>query len=283
MAARPRTLPAALAPVLVGTALAIHDDEFAALAFIAALLGALFIQVGTNLANDYSDARRGADTEDRLGPVRVTAGGLVPPKQVLVATYVSFGLAVLVGIYLIAKAGPIVLAIGAASIAAGVLYTGGPRPYGYEGLGEFFVFTFFGIVAVTGTYFVQAETLEWEAFAFAVPVGLMATAILIVNNVRDMDTDRRAGKRTLAVRMGRERTRAFYVVTVALAYVVAIVMAIVWSPWVLLPLLSIPLAVKVIELVREHVDGPTLNEALGRTGQVQLVFCVLLSAGILLA
>jgi 1,4-dihydroxy-2-naphthoate octaprenyltransferase len=283
MAARPRTLPAALAPVLVGTALAIHDDQFAALAFVAALLGALLIQVGTNLANDYSDARRGADTEDRLGPVRVTAGGLVPPRQVLIATYVTFGLAVLVGIYLIVKAGPIVLAIGAASIAAGVLYTGGPRPYGYEGLGELFVFTFFGIVAVTGTYFVQAEDLEWEAFAFAVPVGLMATAILIVNNVRDMDTDRRAGKRTLAVRLGRERTRTFYVVTVGGAYLCAVVMAIVWSPWVLLPLLSVPLALKVIALVREHVDGPTLNEALGRTGRVQLVFCVLLSAGILLA
>lgn len=283
MAARPRTLPAALAPVLVGTALAIHDDEFAALAFVAALLGALFIQVGTNLANDYSDARRGADTEDRLGPVRVTAGGLVPPRQVLIATYVSFGLAVLVGLYLVAVAGPVILLIGAASIAAGVLYTGGPRPYGYEGLGEVFVFTFFGIVAVTGTYFVQAERLEWEAFAFAVPVGLMATAILIVNNVRDMDTDRRAGKRTLAVRLGRERTRAFYVITVGLAYLVAIVMAIVWSVWVLLPMLSVPLALGVIRLVREHVDGPTLNEALGKTGMVQLVFCVLLSAGILLA
>jgi 1,4-dihydroxy-2-naphthoate polyprenyltransferase len=283
MAARPRTLPAAVAPVLVGTALAIHDDRFRALAFVAALLGAMFIQVGTNLSNDYSDARRGADTEDRLGPVRVTAGGLVPPRQVLVATYVTFGLAVLVGLYLVAVAGPEVLLIGTASILAGVLYTGGPRPYGYEGLGEVFVFTFFGIVAVTGTYYVQAEELPWEAFAFAVPVGLLATAVLIVNNVRDLDTDRRAGKRTLAVRLGRERTRAFYVVTVLGAYLVAVVMAVVWSPWVLLALLSLPPAVAVIRLVRGHTDGPTLNEALGRTGLVQLVFCVLLSAGILLA
>ncbi|HEY3020807.1 MAG TPA: 1,4-dihydroxy-2-naphthoate octaprenyltransferase, partial [Solirubrobacteraceae bacterium] len=142
MAARVRTLPAAVAPVLVGTALAIHDGEFDGLAFACALLGALFIQVGTNLSNDYSDARRGADTEDRLGPVRVTAGGLVPPRQVLVATYLSFGAAVLCGIYLIAVAGPVLLLIGAASILAGVLYTGGPRPYGYEGLGELFVFLF---------------------------------------------------------------------------------------------------------------------------------------------
>ena len=283
MAARPRTLPAAVAPVLVGTALAIHDDAFAALAFVAALLGAILIQVGTNLSNDYSDARRGADTEERLGPVRVTAGGLVPPRQVLVATYVTFGLAVLVGLYLVAVAGPEVLLIGAASILAGVLYTGGPRPYGYEGLGEVFVFTFFGIVAVAGTYYVQAEELPWEAFVFAVPVGLLATAILVVNNVRDLETDRRAGKRTLAVRLGRERTRTLYVLIVGGAYTVLAVMAIVWSPWVLLPLLSLPLAIAVVKLVREHADGPTLNEALARTGMVQLVFCVLLSGGILLA
>src|SRR5438046_2626699 len=207
MAARLRTLPAAIAPVLVGTSLAGTEGTFRAGAFVAALLGAIFIQVGTNLSNDYSDARRGADTEDRLGPVRVTAGGLVPPKQVLIATYVAFGLAVLVGIYLIVTAGWQLLLVGIASILAGVLYTGGPRPYGYEGLGEVFVFLFFGVVAVTGTFFAQREELTWESFVLAVPVGLLATAILMVNNVRDMDTDRRAGKRTLAVRLGRPRAR----------------------------------------------------------------------------
>ncbi|MDP4673459.1 MAG: 1,4-dihydroxy-2-naphthoate polyprenyltransferase, partial [Solirubrobacteraceae bacterium] len=186
IAARPRTLPAAVAPVLVGTALAWTVGPLDWIAFVAAALGALFIQVGTNLSNDYSDARRGADTEERLGPVRVTAGGLVPPKQVLFATYASFGMAVLCGIYLIIIAGPILLLIGAASILAGVLYTGGPRPYGYEGFGELFVFTFFGIVAVTGSYFVQRQALEWEAFVLAVPVGLLASAILVVNNVRDL-------------------------------------------------------------------------------------------------
>ena len=282
MASRPRTLPAAVAPVLVGTALAIQDGQFDAFAFIFALLGALFIQVGTNLSNDYSDARRGADTEDRLGPVRVTAGGLVPPRQVLVATYVSFGLAVLCGVYLIIVAGWVLLAIGAASILAGVLYTGGPRPYGYEGLGELFVFLFFGIVAVTGSYYVQTQDLPWEAFALAVPVGLNASAILVVNNVRDLETDRRAGKRTLAVRLGRERARMLYVAMLALAYLTALVPWIAGSlsAWLALCWLSLPLAVRAARIVRTRVDGPSLNAALAGTGMLQLVFCVLLAAGI---
>jgi 1,4-dihydroxy-2-naphthoate polyprenyltransferase len=283
MAARPRTLPAAVAPVLVGTALAATEDTFKVLTFLAALLGALFIQVGTNLSNDYSDARRGADTEDRLGPVRVTAGGLVPPRQVLVATYVAFALAVLAGSYLIATAGWELLLVGAASILAGVLYTGGPRPYGYEGLGEVFVFLFFGVVAVAGSYYAQGERLEWQALVLAVPVGLLASAILVVNNVRDLETDRRAGKRTLAVRMGRERTRVLYVVMVAGAFVTA---QLPWvldslSPWLLLSLLAVPLAVPVIRTVRTRTDGPALNGALGGTGKLQLAFCLLLSAGIL--
>jgi 1,4-dihydroxy-2-naphthoate polyprenyltransferase len=272
-----------VAPVLVGTALAATQGTFKPLTFVAAMLGALFIQVGTNLSNDYSDARRGADTEDRLGPVRVTAGGLVPPRQVLVATYVTFALAVLVGLYLVYVAGPELLLVGGASILAGVLYTGGPRPYGYEGLGEVFVFTFFGLVAVAGSYYVQAEELPWEAFAFAVPVGLLAAAILVVNNVRDLETDRRAGKRTLAVRLGRPRTRTLFGLMVYAAYVVVVAMGIAWSPWALIPLVSVPLAVGLVRLVRTHADGPTLNEALGRTGLLQLGFCVLLSAGILLA
>jgi 1,4-dihydroxy-2-naphthoate octaprenyltransferase len=285
MAARPRTLPAAVAPVLVGTALAGFAHVFHPLRFVAALLSAIFIQVGTNLSNDYSDARRGADTEDRLGPVRVTAGGLVPPKQVLIATYVSFGLAVLFGAYLIAVAGWQLLLVGAASILAGVLYTGGPRPYGYEGLGEVFVFTFFGIVAVAGSYFVQTKHLDWEAFALAVPVGLLASAILVVNNFRDLDTDRRAGKRTLAVRLGRERTRTLFVVMVYGAYLLT---PITWlfgplEAWVLLPWLTLPIAAPVVRLVRNHTDGASLNEALARTGMLQLAFCVLLSAGLLLS
>ncbi len=278
-----RTLPAAIAPVLVGTSLALGDGTFHPLAFVAALLGAILIQVGTNLSNDYSDARRGADTDDRLGPVRVTAGGLVPPRQVLIATAVSFGLAVLCGIYLIVVAGWVLLAIGAASIIAGILYTGGPRPYGYEGLGELFVFLFFGVVAVTGSYYVQIQHLTWQAFVASVPVGLIAAGILIVNNVRDIDTDRRANKRTLAVRMGRERTRVFYAVVLATAYVALIPLVFGLTAWVLLPLLSIPLALRLVALVRRRTDGPSLNGALARTGMLQLVFCLLLSAGILLS
>jgi 1,4-dihydroxy-2-naphthoate octaprenyltransferase len=281
MAARPRTLPAAVAPVLVGTSLAGFAHVFHPLRFAAALLSALFIQVGTNLSNDYSDARRGADAEDRLGPVRVTAGGLVPPRQVLIATYVSFGLAVLFGIYLIAVAGWELLLVGAASILAGVAYTGGPRPYGYEGLGEVFVFLFFGIVAVAGSFFVQVEKLTWEAFALAVPVGLLAAAILVVNNVRDIDTDRRAGKRTLAVRLGRRQARTLYSAMLLVAYVALIPVVFPLSAWVLIPWLTLPLAARLARTVRAHVDGPTLNAALAQTGMLQLVFCVLLSAGIL--
>ncbi len=283
MAARLRTLPAAIAPVLVGTSLALGAGHFEALAFVAALLGAMFIQVGTNLSNDYSDARRGADTEDRLGPVRVTAGGLVPPGQVLVATYVTFGLACACGIYLIAVAGWELLAVGAASILAGVLYTGGPRPYGYEGLGELFVFLFFGIVAVTGSYFVQVQQLPWQAFVCAVPVGLLASAILVVNNVRDLETDRRAGKRTLAVRLGRERTRLLYAAMLGGAFVCAPLPWLLGSmeAWLLLPWLTIPLALALIRVVRSRTDGPALNGALARTGLLQLLFCVLFSAGIL--
>jgi 1,4-dihydroxy-2-naphthoate polyprenyltransferase len=282
MAARLRTLPAAVAPVLVGTSLALGAGTFHPLAFAAALFGAIFIQVGTNLSNDYSDARRGADTEDRLGPVRVTAGGLVPPTQVLIATYATFGLAVLCGAYLVAVAGPELIAVGAASILAGVLYTGGPRPYGYEGLGEVFVFLFFGIVAVAGSYFVQVQQLPWQAFGCAVPVGLLASAILVVNNVRDIDTDRRAGKRTLAVRLGRERTRGLYTAMVGGAFVsLPVLWALGMSAWLLLSWATIPLAATLVKTVRTRVDGPSLNGALAKTGMLQLLFCVLLSAGIL--
>ncbi len=285
MAARLRTLPAAVAPVLVGTALAGYLHVFHPLRFAAALIGAMFIQIGTNLSNDYSDARRGADTEDRLGPVRVTAGGLVPLRQVLIATYLTFGVAVLAGVYLIVVAGWQLLLVGAASILAGVLYTGGPRPYGYEGLGELFVFLFFGIVAVAGSFFVQVRHLDWEAFALAVPVGLIAAGLLVVNNVRDIDTDRRAGKRTLAVRLGRARTRVLFAVIIFLAYLLT---PVTWifgplTAWLLLPWLTLPLAARVVAIVRQRVDGASLNGALARTGMLQLIFCALLAAGLLLS
>jgi 1,4-dihydroxy-2-naphthoate octaprenyltransferase len=285
LAARPRTLPAAVAPVLVGTSLAISEDEFRPPAFVAALVGSVFIQIGTNLSNDYSDARRGADTEDRLGPVRVTAGGLMPPRRVLVGTYVAFAIAVAAGIYLAAVAGWELLLVGAVSIAAGVLYTGGPRPYGYAGLGELFVFLFFGIVAVNGSYYVQTEELSWEALALSIPVGLLAAAILVVNNVRDIDTDRRAGKRTLAVKLGRGQARRLFAAMVALALAIP---PVIWlagglSAWLLLALAAVPLALPLVRTVSTRTDGPALNGALAGTGLLLAAFSLLLSAAVLLS
>jgi 1,4-dihydroxy-2-naphthoate octaprenyltransferase len=285
LAARPRTLPAAIAPVVVGTSLALTEDVFRPLAFAAALVGSVFIQIGTNLSNDYSDARRGADTEDRLGPVRVTAGGLLPPRRVLVGTYLAFGIAVLAGAYLAAVAGWELLVVGAASIGAGVLYTGGPRPYGYEGLGELFVFLFFGVVAVVGSYYVQTEELVWEAFALSVPVGLLAAAILVVNNVRDIDTDRRAGKRTLAVKLGRERARLLFAWMLAVAFAAPLAVAAAGglSWWLALTALAWPLALPLVRTVRTRTDGPALNDALAATGRLLAAFSLLLAAGVLLS
>ncbi len=283
LAARLRTLPAAAAPVFVGTSVALADDVFDVWRFLCALFGALFIQIGTNLANDYSDARRGADTEDRLGPVRVTAGGLIPPRHVLYGIWASFGIAVLFGTYLIATAGWELLVIGVASIIAGVLYTGGPRPYGYAGMGELFVFLFFGVVAVAGSAFVQLEEWPLVAILASIPVGALASAVLVVNNVRDRETDARVGKRTLAVRLGPDRGRDLYTAMIVVAYASTILIAVAHkSAWPLLALASFPLAIKWNNVVRHHHDGPTLNGALAGTAQLELAFCVLLAAGILL-
>ncbi len=309
MAARPRTLPAAIAPVLVGSAaawwasndacgsvadgiagdpgyvLVFCDPVFRWGAFVAALVGSILIQIGTNLANDYSDAKRGADTADRLGPVRVTSSGLVAPRRVLYATWLAFAGAAVAGVYLATVAGPVILAVGVASIAAGVLYTGGPRPYGYAGMGELFVFLFFGLVAVNGSYFVQLEELDWLPFALSIPIGFLSTVILVVNNVRDIDTDRRAGKRTLAVRLGRERTRRLYAVLVGGAFaVLPIGLAAAGGPgWALLALLAAPLANKPVRAVFGATDGPTLNAALAQSGALLAAFSVLLSVGLLIA
>jgi len=286
MAARPRTLPAAVAPVLVGSAAAAEAvDGFRWGAFVAALAGSIFIQIGTNLANDYSDARRGADTEDRLGPVRVTSAGLVAPRRVLYATWVAFGIAVAAGVYLATVAGPVILAVGAVSIAAGVLYTGGPRPYGYAGLGELFVFLFFGVVAVNGSYYVQLEELDGLPFGLSVSVGLLATAILVVNNVRDIDTDRRAGKRTLAVRLGRDRARSLYVAMTGAAFAVLPLTLLLTggTAWALLGLASAPLVVRPARAVLTRTDGPALNGALAGTGALLGAFSLLLAAGLLIA
>jgi 1,4-dihydroxy-2-naphthoate polyprenyltransferase len=287
MAARPRTLPAAVAPVLVGTAAAVEwVGELPRLGgFLAALVGSIFIQIGTNLANDYSDAKRGADTADRLGPVRVTSAGLVAPRRVLVATYVAFAIAVACGLYLAALAGPVILLIGAVSIAAGVLYTGGPRPYGYAGLGEVFVFLFFGLVAVNGSYYVQLEELDVLPLGLSISIGFLATAILVVNNVRDMETDRRAGKTTLAVRMGRRNAVAVYRLLVLGAFAV-LPIALLAGEGSMLPLVglaALPLTIPPLRTVANRADGPALNGALAATGAVLGAFSLLVSAGLLLA
>ncbi|MET0306079.1 MAG: 1,4-dihydroxy-2-naphthoate polyprenyltransferase [Solirubrobacterales bacterium] len=287
MAARPRTLPAAIAPVLVGTAAAV--EWFGSLprvgAFVAALLGSIFIQIGTNLANDYSDAKRGADTVDRLGPVRVTSAGLVTPQRVLVATWIAFAVAVACGIYLTAVAGIVILLIGIVSIAAGVLYTGGPRPYGYAGLGEVFVFLFFGLVAVNGSYYVQVEQLDALPLGLSISLGFLATAILVVNNVRDVETDRRAGKMTMAVRLGRHNAVVLYRLLVLGAFLV-LPITLVGADVSLLPLLgllALPLAIKPLRTMSNRTDGPSLNAALAGTGALLGVFSLLVSAGLLLA
>ncbi len=287
MAARPRTLPAAIAPVLVGTAAAVESagDLPRVGAFLAALLGSIFIQIGTNLANDYSDAKRGADTVDRLGPVRVTSAGLVTPQRVLTATWVAFGVAVACGIYLTAVAGWVILLIGALSIAAGVLYTGGPRPYGYAGLGEVFVFLFFGLVAVNGSYYVQVERLDALPLGLSIAVGFLATAILVVNNVRDVETDRRAGKNTLAVRMGRRNAVILYRLLVLGAFVV-LPIALFAGEASALPLvafLSLPMAIGPLRTMSNRTDGPSLNAALAGTGALLGAFSLLVSVGLLIA
>ena len=281
MAARPKTLPAGIAPVLVGTALAGFLHVFHPLRFVAALLGSILIQIGANLSNDYSDAHRGADTEDRLGPVRVTAGGLVPPRQVLIATYVTFGLAVLCGVYLIAVAGWQLLLIGVASIAAGVLYTGGPRPYGYLGLGEVFVFVFFGLVATAGSAYVQHGRLGALAVAASVPVGLLSVSLLESNNLRDVAGDAAAGKRTLAVRVGVSAARWLYVGAVLASFATVGLVA-WWRPFALLALAALVLAWRPCRVVVKGAQGRDLLPVLAATGRLQLVVGILLTLGIAL-
>ncbi len=282
LAIRPPTLSAAVAPVLVGGALALRDEVFEAGPAAAALFGALLLQVGANLANDVADFRRGADDEGRLGPPRVTQQGMLSEREVTVGAVVAFALAALAGVYLAAVAGWPVIAIGLASIGAAVAYTAGPWPYGYRGLGDVFVFVFFGLLAVAGTYFVQARELTGEVLAAAVPVALTVTAILNVNNVRDIDTDRRAGKLTLAVRLGRRVARWQFIVTLAAAYLVA---GALWAfgdfpAWVLLSWLTAPLAVAPVRAVMGREDGPSLNRALGETARLHLVFGLLLAIGV---
>lgn len=283
LAARPHTLPAAVVPVLVGTALALADRHFQLTVALATLLASLLIQIGTNFANDYYDFRKGADTEERLGPLRVTAGGIFTPRQVAAATAITFALALLIGVYLVSVGGLPILLIGIFSILSGIAYTGGPYPLGYNGLGDIFVFVFFGLVAVAGTYLLQAGSITFGALLAAVPVGLLCTNILVVNNLRDVDTDRTAGKRTLAVRIGREATRRQYVLFLLISYAVPLTLwqlgvSSVFLFW--LPLLTAPRAAKLAWYVFTH-NGRSLNLALRDTAQLQLRFGILFALSLL--
>lgn len=281
LAARPRTLVAGVVPVSVGSALAWRAGAFHWLAALAALVGALCIQVGTNLANDFYDFRRGADTAARLGPPRATQQGWLSPRAVLAGAMACFAAAALVGLYLVALAGWPIVVVGLVSIAAGYAYTGGPYPLAYHGLGDVFVLVFFGFVAVGGTYFVQAGTLTMAVVWAAVPVGLLGVALLAVNNTRDAATDAAAGKRTLVVRWGVGFGRAEYLA--CLVGSAAVPLGLVGtgsaSPWALLGLLALPLAVAPARrLAREQ--GPSLNRALAETARLQLVYGLLYAAGL---
>lgn len=284
LAIRPKTLPAAAASVIVGSVLAWYDGGFSAGPALAALAIALLLQIGSNLANDVYDDERGADTEERLGPTRVTQAGLLTRAQVKSGMKVVLAIAFLLGLYLTLVRGWMVLVIGIAAIVAAVAYTGGPWPLGYHGLGEVFVFLFFGLTAVVGTYWVQTGTTAPVAWVMAVPIGLLITAIIVVNNLRDIEQDRVVGKRTVAVRIGAQATKWEYVACVAGAYIVVIaaVATRLLPVHALAVLLSLPLAWLPTRTVFS-VAGRPLNKALALTGQTTLAFSVLFAIGMLVA
>ena len=278
--ARPRTLPAAVVPVAVGTAVASAQGDVVWWRALATLVVALAIQVGTNYANDYADGVRGTD-QARVGPVRLVAGGLASARAVRMAALASFAVASVVGLAVSVAVGPELLVVGAACLAAGWLYTGGPRPYGYAGFGELFVFTFFGVVATVGSAYVHLERVTGLALLASVPVGLLATALLVTNNLRDIPSDATAGKRTLAVRLGERRTRLLYLGCVAGAFCFPPLIALDRLP-ALLALLALPLARRPAATVASGAVGGQLVPALVSTGQLQLAFGALLALGIAL-
>jgi len=281
MATRPPTLPAAVAPVFVGTAVAYAEDSFSLGPALAAMFGALCLQIGANFANDVFDFHRGADTADRLGPPRATQMGLLTSREVLTGMWLMFALAMLAGVYLVAVAGWPVVAMGLASIVAAIVYTGGPWPIGYHALGDVFTFVFFGLVAVAGTAFVQAEEVTRLAILAALPMGCTVTAILVINNLRDIHTDGRTGKTTLAVVIGERATRWWYTLLVAGAYALAGVVALQrGSVAPALVVLSVPLAAPLVRTVLGGLSGRELNPVLRATARFHLVFGVLLALGI---
>jgi 1,4-dihydroxy-2-naphthoate polyprenyltransferase len=275
---RPRTLPAAVVPVLIGSGVALGYGRFSWWRALLALVVALALQVGVNFANDYSDGIRGSD-ERRVGPVRLVAAGLAPPRRVLAAAFGCFFVAGVAGLALAAVTSWWLVAVGAACIAAAWFYTGGPKPYGYSGLGEVFVFLCFGVVAVAGTAYVQMKALSWLGLAASVPAGLLACALLMVNNLRDIGTDTVAGKRTLAVMLGDARSRAGYVLTLLVPFGIAALLGF-FRPFTLLTALALPLARLPVRSVRAGASGPALIRALGQTGRLQLAFGIAFTIGL---
>lgn len=284
LAIRPKTLPAAASSVIAGTALAWSDGGFATGPALAALVIAVLLQVGSNLANDVYDDERGTHTADRLGPTRVTHAGLLSRAQVKRGMAVVLAAAFVCGLYLVYVRGWLVLAIGIAAIVAAIAYTGGPYPLGYHGLGEVFVFLFFGVTAVVGTYWVQTGQTAPAAWLMSAPLGLLITAIIVVNNLRDIEQDRAVGKRTVSVRIGVQATKYEYVACVALAYIALTFGVVVgWLPlFALLAWCSLPLAIRPLRIVFTQAGRP-LNTALAATGQLALVFSVLFALGVVLA
>ena len=275
---RPRTLPAAVVPVLIGSGVALGYDRFSWWRALLALVVALALQIGVNFANDYSDGVRGSDAK-RVGPVRLVAAGLATPRHVLAAAFGCFLVAGAAGLALAAVTAWWLVAVGAACVAAAWFYTGGPRPYGYHGLGEVFVFTFFGVVAVAGTAYVQMSAFSWLGLAASVPAGLLACALLIVNNLRDIQGDTVAAKRTLAVRLGDARSRTAYLLTLVLAFCGAALIAID-RPLTLITAITVPLAWIPLRSVRAGASGPALVKALGQTGRLQLAFGIAFAIGL---
>jgi 1,4-dihydroxy-2-naphthoate polyprenyltransferase len=274
--ARPRTLPAAIAPVLVASSLA--QDSFDPLTALLALIVSLSLQIGVNYANDYSDGIRGTDT-DRIGPSRLTAGGLAKPVQVKSAAFISFSVAAVAGLGLAITTSWWLIAVGAISIAAAWGYTGGKNPYGYMGLGELFVFIFFGLVATVGSFYVQVAKITGQSILAGVIVGLLACAILVINNIRDRAKDEVVGKLTLAVRLGDKRSRIFYSVLVIAPYLLA---AGFGTPWVALTILTLPMTISIVRSLWSGIQGVDLIALLGKTGKLQLFFCLALSLALIL-
>ncbi|MBT8379467.1 MAG: 1,4-dihydroxy-2-naphthoate polyprenyltransferase [Ignavibacteria bacterium] len=283
LASRPKTLPAAVVPVLVGSALAVSYDKFYLPYSIVALLCALLIQIGTNFTNDLYDFLKGADSKQRKGPKRVLVSGLITVKQMKFGSVVLFGLAFLLGLYLVYSAGLVILWIGIISIFAGIIYTAGPFPLAYNGLGDLFVFVFFGIVGTMGTFYLHTQEFSILSFLVSLPVGALTTNILIVNNYRDVEEDRAAGKNTLAVYLGRNLTRLEFIIFLFLSYAVSLILFLKFdfNYWIFLPYITIPFTILLVRMLFT-LNGEALNKTLELTAKFAGFYGLLFSAGLIL-